>query len=229
MKNYHSLIMNNPLFKGIPEDRLETVLRCLKAQKKTFEDRTMLFSAGNPISCLGMVLKGYVEIFLTDADGSRILITQASAGELFGHALAVAQAETNIFEITTSAQAEILFLHVPEFTSLRYSNCTYRFKVMENLMQLIAKNNMELMKKIRILTQGSLRKKIMLYLSILAKEQHSDTIALPFGRDKLANYLFCDRSAVSRELGRMSREGLIVLSKTEITLTGNSVNYASAV
>lgn len=221
--------MNNPLFKGIPEDRLDNVLGCLKAQKKSFAGRTMLFAADEPISCLGLVLKGYVEIFLTDADGSRILITQASEGELFGHALAVAQAETNIFEITTSVQAEVLFLYVPEFTSLQNTSCTYRFKVMENLMQLIAKNNMELMKKIRILTQGSLRKKIMLYLSILAKEQHSDTIALPFGRDKLANYLFCDRSAVSRELGRMSREGLITLSKTEITLTGSNGEYARAV
>ncbi len=221
--------MNNPLFKGIPEDRLEAVLGCLKAQKKSFEGRTMLFAAEEPVSCLGLVLKGYVEIFLTDSDGSRILITQAAEGELFGHAMAVAHAETNIFEITTSNQAEILFLYVPEFTSLQNTSCTYRFKVMENLMQLIAKNNMELMKKIRILTQGSLRKKIMLYLSILAKEQHSDTIALPFGRDKLANYLFCDRSAVSRELGRMSREGIIVLSKTEITLTGNTADYARAV
>ena len=87
-----------------------------------------------------------------------------------------------------------------------------------NLMQLIAKNNMELMMKIRILTQGSLRKKLMLYFSILSREQHSTTITLPFGRDKLANYLFCDRSAVSRELGRMDREGLIQLGKTEITL-----------
>lgn len=102
-------------------------------------------------------------------------------------------------------------------------------KVMENLMQLIAKNNMELIKKIRILTQGSLRKKIMLYLSILAKEQHSNTISLPFGRDKLANYLFCDRSAVSRELGRMSRDGIIVLSKTEITLSKSPADYARAV
>ena len=91
-------------------------------------------------------------------------------------------------------------------------------EVIESLMQLIAKNNMELMMKIRILTQGSLRKKLMLYFSILSGEQHSSTITLPFGRDKLANYLFCDRSAVSRELGRMNREGLIQLGKTEITI-----------
>ena len=91
------------------------------------------------------------------------LITQACTGELFGHALAVAHASANIFEIFTSENAEILFLYVPEFTSLQNCNCTYRFKVMENLMQLIAKNNMELMMKIRILTQGSLRKKLMLY------------------------------------------------------------------
>lgn len=218
MRNYYQLLMKNPLFKGIPEEKMEPVLQCLKAKKKIFASRTLLFSSDEPIPCLGLVLSGHAEIFLTDPDGSCTLITQACTGELFGHALAVAHASANIFEIFTSENAEILFLYVPEFTSLQNCNCTYRFKVMENLMQLIAKNNMELMMKIRILTQGSLRKKLMLYFSILSREQHSATITLPFGRDKLANYLFCDRSAVSRELGRMDREGLIQLGKTEITL-----------
>ena len=220
MRNYYQLLMKNPLFMGIPEEKMEPVLQCLKAKKKVFTSRTLLFSSDEPIPCLGLVLNGYAEIFLTDPDGNHTLITQACVGELFGHALAVAHASANIFEIFTSEKAEILFLYVPEFTSLQNCNCTYRFKIMENLMQLIAKNNMELMMKIRILTQGSLRKKLLLYFSILSRQQHSATTTLPFGRDKLANYLFCDRSAVSRELGRMDREGLIQLGKTKIMLTG---------
>lgn len=229
MKNYYELIMSNPLFKDIPVERMEPVLDCLKARKRSFDSKTLLFSSDEPIPCLGMVLKGYVEVFLTDADDNRTLITQANPGELFGHALAVAQAPTNVFEISASEDSEILFLYVPEFTSLQNCSCMYRFKVMENLMQLIAKNNMELMMKIRILTQGSLRKKIMLYLSIMSRQQHSDMVKLPYGRDKLANYLFCDRSAVSRELSRMARDGIIKLSKNEIKLNKLAAEYAEAV
>ena len=158
MKKYYPLLLKNPLFFDIPEDKLETVLGCLQAKYKTFTGKTMLFPPDKPIPCLGLVLSGYVEIFLTNADDNRTLISQSKVGELFGQALAVAKADTNIFEIITSEHAEILFLYVPEFTALRNTNCMYRFKVMENLMQLIATNNMELMKKIRILTQPSLRK-----------------------------------------------------------------------
>ncbi len=148
---------------------MEPVLQCLKSKKEVFTSRTLLFFFGrtNPLPWTG--LKRTRGNF-SDRPGWQLhLITQACTGELFGHALAVAHASANIFEIFTSENAEILFLYVPEFTSLQNCNCTYRFKVMENLMQLIAKNNMELMMKIRILTQGSLRKKLMLYFSILSR------------------------------------------------------------
>ena len=117
MRNYYQLLMKNPLFKGIPEEKMEPVLQCLKAKKKVFTSRTLLFSSDEPIPCLGLVLSGHAEIFLTDPDGNCTLITQACTGELFGHALAVAHASANIFEIFTSENAEILFLYVPE---LRY-------------------------------------------------------------------------------------------------------------
>lgn len=77
MRNYYQLLMKNPLFKGIPEEKMEPVLQCLKAKKKVFTSRTLLFSSDEPIPCLGLVLSGHAEIFLTDPDGNCTLITQA--------------------------------------------------------------------------------------------------------------------------------------------------------
>jgi len=42
-----------------------------------------------------------------------------------------------------------------------------------------------------------------------AARAHSLTFSIPFSRIQLADYLNCDRSALSRELSTMQKEGLI--------------------
>lgn len=218
MEKFSHLIKNNPLFRNIPSDSLDTVIQCLNGTHKTYPHRSPLFYPGQKIPRLGIVLKGAVETFLPYSDGSWMLINQAQPGDLFAHALTVSGITDHSFEIYACENSEILFLTVPEFTALKNSNCAYRFKVMENLMVLIAKRNTELLMKMQILAQNSLRQKLLLYFAILSKQQNSSTITIPFGRDKLASYLSCDRSAVSRELGRMQKEGMIEVSRNTITL-----------
>lgn len=218
MDNFSHLLSNNPLFSRVPEDKLEPVISCLKGTRKHYSKRTLLFHSDEPIPCMGIVLEGSVEIFLAQNDGSVTLLSQSHAGELFGQALTVAGASSYMFEIYASDSSEILFLYVPEFTSLKNCQCTYRFIVMENLMKLISEENMNLMMKIQILAQPTLRQKLLLYFSVLSRKQHSDVITLPYGREKLSCYLGCDRSAVSRELGNMKRDGLITGERNHITL-----------
>jgi len=218
MEQFSPVIINNPLFEGVPEDKLEQVIDCMNGSVKAYEGRTLLFCSGDQVPCLGLVLEGCVEIFLSTSEGNAALISQSGPGELFGQAMAVAGISDHAFEIYALEGTKILFLYVPEFTSMKNCGCTHRFQVMENLMKLVATENMSLMAKIRILTQGTLRKKLLLYFSVLSKEQRSRTVRLPFGRDKLAFYLCSDRSAVSRELGRMKKDGLISYTRNEITL-----------
>ena len=42
-----------------------------------------------------------------------------------------------------------------------------------------------------------------------AARAHSLTFSIPFSRIQLADYLNCDRSALSRELSLMQRDGLL--------------------
>lgn len=218
MINYFHLLRKNYLFSDIPDDKLDAVVSCMNGFTKTYHARTLLFCAGNPVPYFGMVLKGCVELFLSGTEGNPILLSQFYEGDLFAQSLTIADASSNIFEIYASEDTEILFLTVPKFTALENCHCMHRFKVMENLMTLIAEDNMKLLMKIEILTQNSLRQKLQLYFLVLSKEQQSRTVTLPFGRDKLSSYLSCDRSAISRELGRMKQDGLISYTKNTVTL-----------
>lgn len=213
-----SLLRKNPLFVGVPDEKMEPIINCLNGRRKYFDKRALLFQSGSPVSCLGIVLSGCVETFMPGTDGSFLLLSQAGPGELFAQALTIARNNRHAFQIYACDSTEILFLTVPEFTAMKNIHCTHRFQVMENLMKLVAEENMDMMLKFQILSQKSLRQKLLLYFSILSAEQSSSRILLSFGRDKLASFLGCDRSALSRELSRMQQDGLIECSRRAVTL-----------
>lgn len=64
-------------------------------------------------------------------------------------------------------------------------------------------------RRVELLICKSLRARISLWLLDEARRAGSDTFTTPLTRAGLAEYLNCDRSALSRELSRMQQDGLI--------------------
>ena len=90
-------------------------------------------------------------------------------------------------------------------------------QVTANLLQEFANQITFFNTKVRILSQKKLRDKIKVYLQ--TQEISEDgTIQLPFSRNKLAEFLYVDRSALSRELCRMRDEGVLAFSGSKITM-----------
>jgi len=75
-----------------------------------------------------------------------------------------------------------------------------------------------LTKKMDIITPKSLRERVMVYLSQESVKQGSRTITVPFNRQQMADYLSVDRSALSAELSRMQRDGVISYEKNRFTI-----------
>ena len=88
----------------------------------------------------------------------------------------------------------------------------------EHLLKIIAAQTMELNRKIKHLSARTTREKLLSYLSSEAQRQRSAYISLPFNRQELADYLSVERSAMSRELGKMKAEGLIDFSRNVFAL-----------
>ena len=62
------------------------------------------------------------------------------------------------------------------------------------------------------------RGRLVTYLSAQALEQGSSSFSIPFDRQQRADYLGVDRSALSKELGRMRDEGLLETRKNHFLL-----------
>ena len=77
---------------------------------------------------------------------------------------------------------------------------------------------MERNEHIEILSERSIRNKLLEYFNINSKKNGSRYIYLPFNFSDLANYLAIDRSAMSRELSYLKEEGFISIKGKKITL-----------
>ena len=68
------------------------------------------------------------------------------------------------------------------------------------------------------LTEPQLRRRILLFLRDRREEAGSDYFRLPYSRQEMAEVLGVNRSALSRELGRMQREGLLEFYRSSFRL-----------
>ena len=91
-------------------------------------------------------------------------------------------------------------------------------RVTANLLTIAARKNLMLTGRVFHTTPKSARAKIMAYLNSVSLQKQSRDFDIPFDRQQLADYLSLDRSAMSKELGRMRDEGLIQTKKNHFVL-----------
>lgn len=152
-----------------------------------------------------------------DENGNQVVIRHLSGGEVLGAELACGNALSSQFFIEAAADSKVLLLDFKALLSESTFNCPHRIQVTANLLQELSNQITFFYTKVRILSQKKLRDKIKIYLQ--TQEISDDGIInLPCTRNKLAEYLYVDRSALSRELCRMRDEGVINFSGSKIKL-----------
>ena len=71
---------------------------------------------------------------------------------------------------------------------------------------------------LEVLSQRTIREKLMSFFEILSSQQGSNTFEIPFTISAMADYLSVDRSAMSREISKMREQGILTMKKRKITL-----------
>ena len=90
--------------------------------------------------------------------------------------------------------------------------------IWQQLMILISQENMRKHYRIAILSQKSLRSRILTYLTMQAERLGTTTFEIPFNREELADFLCVNRSALSHELKQMKQEGILTTKKNRFTI-----------
>ena len=206
MESYLPLLQSTSLFTGIDADSLRVLLGELGAVIRTYGRGEALVLAGAPNRRVGVVLSGGIEAYRPAPGGARIPITRMGPGGVFGDVLGGSSLDSPV-TVVASSRCEVLLF--PYERLLLPDGSPARQKLLQNLVRTISDKYFLLSRRVDLLVLKSLRAKVCAYLLNEAEQQGSMTFTIPFSRIQLADYLNCDRSALSRELSLMQRDGLL--------------------
>ena len=91
-------------------------------------------------------------------------------------------------------------------------------RLIQNLVIISARKNLTLSRRILHTTPKTIRERLLAYLSYQELLTGSPKITIAFNRQQLADYLSVDRSALSKEIGKMQKDGLLEVKKNEFVL-----------
>ncbi len=154
------------------------------------------------------LLSGSLILGECDGQGNQVVLDFAWPGYLLDYYGLLTPSSFEQLQIVANAPGQFLFFD-PEPLRVPLGQTLLLARLEKNMMRLLARHNWQLMKKAEILSSHSLRSKILSFLSAQRERLRSDEFELPMSRKTLADYLYVNPSALSRELGRLRQEGLL--------------------
>ena len=217
MEEYYGTLKSAGLFKGIEAAEFRTMLGCIEAEIKNIRKGEIILLAGNSPRHIGIVLAGQFHIIREDFDGNRSLVAAIAPGDIFAEALCCADVPESPVTVAAEVDSTVMLLNFSRILRTCTNSCSFHARLIENMLSLIAKKNILLQSLMEIISLKSVRAKVLRYLESFIPKQGRE-ITIPFNREELANFLCVERSALSHELARMKKDGLIEYRKNTFIL-----------
>lgn len=221
MKNYYNQVKNSPLFFGMKDDEIKGILECFHARIRSYDTGDIIIRQGERVSNIYLVLEGSVNIEKDSYWGRRIIVSRIEINQNIALAFVASKNESNI-DAVVAKKSKLLILSYEKCTSMCQNACTRHKVLINNMFEILSKENIDLIQKIENISQKSIRDKIMTYLSNEAQKKRNHSFDIVFNRQELADYLNIDRSALSFELSKLQKEGYIEYKKNSFLLKHNS-------
>lgn len=218
MEKFYPILEKNALFEGIAPEKIPAVLKCLQARIKNFKKDDFICMEGDKAGFIGIVLAGQIQVFHDDYNGNRNLTASFGTGALFAEAFACAGVPTMPVSILSYTDSAILFIDAEQLLLHGSDDCGFHERITGNLLKIMARKNILLNQKLGYISHKTTAEKLMAFLNDQAKLHQSSEFTIPYDRQGLADYLGVERSAMSAELSKLQKQGVLVTKKNYFKL-----------
>ncbi len=208
----------SPLFSGITDSEVRRMLACFRAAPKTYNRNDFVFRVGESVNEILIILSGKLLVTQEDMWGNRRILESLTAGQTFGESYACLNDEVLNVSVIAAEKTQVLFVDINHLLEVCANTCETHMRLIHNLTGCIARQNINLTRKINHITKKNTREKLLSFLTDEAGKCGSATFDIAFNRQQLADYLAVDRSAMSAELSKLQKEGILTYSQNHFTL-----------
>ena len=212
MQNHLSVLRSCPFFTGLNEDEILSILHCVQAVEIARQRGAYIFRAGDSTEVMGLVLSGTTLVIQEDLWGHRNILSKCSAGDFFGEPYAATPGAILNISVVAEEDCEILLLTACP------TACDHHQKLIRNLVSVLANKILLFNDKVTHISKRTTREKLLSYLSAESLRQGSLSFDIPFDRQQLADFLCVERAAMSVELSKLQKEGLLITKRNHFEL-----------
>lgn len=214
----YDILLQSPLFQSYSLEKLQVLLQKISYYTKNYSKGEVLLHTGELVSSLGLVLSGKVQVESIDVLGNKSILGFSSPGDIFAEAYACLPNQPLGVDVVCIEDSEILYIPVHKlFSSTDATQLVY------NLLRMAAQKNVNLSRRIFHTSSKTIRGRLLSYFSEQVAVQKRKDITIPLDRQQLADYLGVERTALSKELGKMKKEGLIDFHKNQFVIYGSNI------
>ena len=212
MNNFET-VKECTIFKNFSIDEIIEIFSVISFYEKDYKKNDIILAENTKVEYFGIITNGKIALSNFDYFGNRNILNVFEKGDSFAEALVSLEIQIPD-EVISLTDSSIVWI---EYKSL--SKSLYYQKILNNLLNIISTKNLILNKKLQILSKRTTREKILEYLSNQKKALSLDSnFEINLNRNEMADYLALDRSNLSRELGKLKKEGIIDFKKNKFKL-----------
>ena len=210
---YLESIIDSGLLNELKKSDYMDAFEQLKISGRNYKSGETVFFEGDIIDKFCIVKKGSVRSEKTYLNGEVHIVDLFDEGSVFGLAFALSKSRITALDFVSNEESEIVFVSMHSIRKSRFSN-----EMNTALNYMMADSNIKMGHKIEILAESGLCERMMVYLHVLRTKSGSDTVTIRMSREQLAQYLCVNRSALSNELSKMKKDGIIDFKGSRFTL-----------
>ncbi len=219
MEKYIPVFKSSPFFSGLSDQEILSALHCINGSILSKKKDAYIFRSGDATSVMGMVLSGSALILQEDLWGHRNIMSKCLPGDFFGEPYAATPGSVLNISVVANEDCKVLMIDISRVLSTCPSACEHHKRLIRNLVAVLANKILLFNDKITHMSKRSTRNKLLSYLSSESLRQGSLSFDIPYNRQQLADFLCVERAAMSAELSKLQKEGLLITKRNHFTLS----------
>lgn len=214
--------MNNSLItKGLTEKEILDLRDCMTPVQRRYKKNEIITELSSDSNEVGIISRGLVYLVSINSEGTKSIIDYYNANDVFGSRLSP-ESDFNAYYIIAKTACEITFFDYEKLIRCCHKCCDKHIQLIDYLIVASVRRSQT---HLDILSQRTIRNKLMYYFRLQSKSAGSPHFLIPLPMSDLADYLSADRSAMMREIKKMNEDGIITSNGKSIVLIGGSQTY----
>lgn len=218
MEEFLPVLEKCVLFDGVDRADIMAMLGCFGGTVRTAGKNGLILAEGDPAVYVGILLQGSANVVRQDYYGARSIVSRVEAGQMFAESFACAGVAQMPVSVVANESCKYMLIAYQRVTVGCCNACAFHSQVIHNLLKAVAARNLEFHQKLDITAKRTTREKLMAYLLSQAKIHGSNRFTIPYDRQALADYLGVERSAMSAQISRLRKDGVLDTHKNQFEL-----------